>query len=114
MISLIFLLIFGAGVAFLSLQNTAPITLTILHFSFKGVPLYYVIIGAMLIGIVLSFLVNIVDSVSHLFILNSKNSKIKAEEKEMIEMTKKIHQLQLENAVLKKDNNPGKEDKKSL
>lgn len=114
MISLIFLLIFGSGVAFLSLQNTTLISLSLLNYSVKNIPLYYVIIGSMLIGIVSSYLINAVDSISHIFILRGKNNQIRSEAREMTEMTKRIHQLQLENAVLKKDNNPESEDKKSL
>jgi len=91
-----------------------PVNLTFLHYSFKNWPLSYVIIGSMLVGIILSYLISLVSLISNVFIINSKNNKIKNEEKEKIELTKKIHQLQIENAVLKKDKDPDSEDKKSL
>jgi len=108
------MLVFGAAITFVSLQNTTEVSLTLLQYSLDNVPLYYVIIGSMLIGILLSYLISLVSSISNAFIIRSKNSSIKSKKVEMLEMTKKIHQLQLENAVLKKDSNPDSEDKKSL
>jgi len=114
MLSLIFLLIFGSAIAFLSLQNTMPVTLTFLHYTFKNWPLSYVIIASMLVGIILSYLIHLVESISSTFTIHGKNKKIKEEEKELIEMTKKIHQLQIENARLKNSNDPDSSDIKSL
>ncbi len=61
-----------------------------------NIPLFYVIITSVLFGLVLSYLFNLVASISTSFVLRSKNNEIKQEKAEVLELTKRIHQLELE------------------
>jgi uncharacterized sodium:solute symporter family permease YidK len=66
-------------------------------FIINGIPLFYVIIGSILFGLILSYLVHLVNSISTSFTLRGKNNQIKKEKEEVLELTKRIHQLELEN-----------------
>lgn len=114
MIVLIFLLVFGSGVAYLALQNTSHVTFTILSYTFSDVPLFSVIIGSLLAGALLVYIIHLINSVSTAFTIHGKNKKIKESEKNVTELTKKIHQLELENEALKKDTPSAVTDDKSL
>lgn len=114
MFSLIFFLIFGSGLTFFALQNTAHVSLSLFNQTYSDVPLFSVIIGSMLIGVLLSFLISMVNSIATSFTLRGKDKKIKETEKSLNEVTKKNHQLEIENEVLKKDNPAVTEDDKSL
>lgn len=114
MLSLIVLLIFGSAVAYLAIQNTTPVTLNFLHYTLPSVPLYYVIIGSIILGALLAYVIHILNVISMAITLHSKNKIISADEKEISAMTKKVHVLQLENAGLQKDVNPDSIDLKSM
>jgi uncharacterized integral membrane protein len=114
MISLILLLVFGSGLVYLSLQNTTTVTLTFLQYSLENIPLYYVIIGSVMLGVILAYLIHLISAISLAMTMRGKDKVIKEDKKEIIEMTKKVHVLQLENAGLQKDNNPESIDTKSL
>ncbi|MFZ3030649.1 MAG: LapA family protein [Microgenomates group bacterium] len=65
------------------------------------IPLFYVIVGSILFGLVLSYLVHLVNSVSTNLTLRGKNNQIKKEKEEVLELTKRVHQLELENEKIK-------------
>ncbi len=114
MFVLILLLIFGAGVAYFAIPNTSLVTFTLASYTFVDVPLFYVMIGSMLVGVVLAYVIHLVYSISTSMTIYGKNKKIKHAENELTELTKKIHQLELENAELKAETNLPNIDEKSL
>jgi uncharacterized integral membrane protein len=114
MLSLIVLLIFGSAVAYLATQNTTPVVLNFLHYSLPSVPLYYVILGSIMLGVLLAYVIHMINVISMAFTLHNKNKIIMASEKELSEITKKAHVLELENAELQKDADPDSIDKKSM
>jgi uncharacterized integral membrane protein len=103
MLSLIIILIVGSIIAYLSLQNTMLVSLNFLDYTIPNLPLYYVIIGSMLIGLLLSYTIHLIHSFFTTLTIHSKDKKIMQERKEVAELTKRIHKLELENATLKKD-----------
>lgn len=106
MLALILLLIFGSGIAFLAFENSANVTLTFLNYTFPDVSLFSVILGSMLIGALLVYVIHLVNSISTAITIHGKDKKIKKSENDVTQLTKKTHQLELENESLKKDN-PG-------
>ena len=114
MLSLIILLIAGSVIAFLSLQNTMLVSLNFLDYTIPNIPLYYVIIGSMLVGLLLSYVIYLAHSILTAITLHSKDRKIMSEKKEVAELTKRIHQLELENAKIKKESDLQSVDDNSL
>jgi hypothetical protein len=68
---------------------------------FSDIPLFYIIIGSLLIGLGLSYLYALIRSISTGFTMRKKDKKIKETKSEIVDLTKRIHQLELENERLK-------------
>ncbi|MCX6726538.1 MAG: hypothetical protein NTY75_01830 [Candidatus Shapirobacteria bacterium] len=68
----------------------------------------------MLFGLVLSYLVYLINSISVSFTLHGKNKEIKKNKDEILELTKKVHQLELENEKIKNGSNSQPTDKNAL
>lgn len=101
MLVLILLLVLGSALVYISKYNFVPVTINLGFVMFSDIPLFYVIAASLLIGLVLSYLVYRVQAISTFFQLRGKNNEIKKEKDEVLELTKRIHQLELENEKIK-------------
>jgi len=101
MLTLIIFLIIGSIIAYLATNNSMLVTLHVGPYVFSGIPLFYIIIGSLLIGLGLSYFVALIRSISTGFTIRGKNKKIKQTQSEIVDLTKRIHQLELENERLK-------------
>jgi len=103
MLIIILLLILGSALVYISRFNFQPVSLNLGFTVFHGIPLFYVIVGSLLVGLVLSYLAHLVHAISHSFVLQGKNSEIKKNKGEVLELTKRVHQLEIKNEKLGKD-----------
>lgn len=103
MLTFIVLLVMGLVIAFFAGQNTIPVTIFLSDYQFTF-PLYTIIIGAMLIGFVVSWIVNLFESVFRMFVLQGKENIIKDDKKRFARLHERIHTLEIENARLKGEN----------
>lgn len=101
MLSLLILIIFGLGTAYFATQNTGLVHLIFGNYLFSGIPLYVVIIGAMLVGIFISWIISIVNSFSSFMTIHGKDAAIQNERKTVKDLEKKNYELSLEIARLK-------------
>lgn len=100
MLIIILFLIIGSILVYISKFNFTPVTLNLGMYVFSNILLFYVIIGSLLIGLVLSYLVSLVRVISTTFTLHGKNKEIKKDKDQILELTKQVHQLELENEKL--------------
>jgi len=110
--TLILTILFGLIIAYFATQNTGTLSLNFLNYTVPGIPTYIAIVGALLIGLFISWLISTVNDIGTGFTLRGKESKIKDYKKENAELIKRIHQLELENARVKGEKNAS--DNKSL
>ena len=110
MFTLILLLVFGSGVTYLALQNSARVTLTLLTYTLPDVPLFAVILGSMVTGVFLAYVLHLPNLISTALSIHGKDNKIKSSEKDVTQLTKRIHQLELENESLKKNGSVHSDD----
>jgi len=96
MLILILFLIIGSILVYISKFNFTPVTLNLGAYIISDIPLFYVIIGSFTIGLVLSYLVHLIRAISTSLTLRGKNKEIKKDEDEILELTKRIHHLELE------------------
>jgi len=101
MIILILILILGSGLVFVSKYNFALVTVNFGTFALTNIPLFYVIIGSVVFGLVISYLVHLTSSISTFFAMRGKNNQLKHEKEDVLELTKRVHQLELENEKIK-------------
>ncbi len=113
-LKLLILLLFGSGIAFLSLQNTTPVTVVLLSYTSPTVSLNYVIIGSILLGVLLAYGFHLIQSISTSFILRNKNKQLRQKDTQITELTKEVHQLDRENASIKKETDSRFVDTKSM
>ena len=98
---LILLLVAGAIMVYLAQNNLMLVPLHLGGYVFSDIPLFYIIIGSLLTGLGLAYLIYLVNSIFTAFSMHKKDTAIKQGKSEIIELTKQIHKLELENERLK-------------
>lgn len=101
MLIIILFLVVGSVMVYLAQNNLTPVTLRLATYTFSGIPLFYIIIGSLLAGLGLAYLSYLISSIFTGFTIRGKDKKIKQGKSENVDLTKQIHQLELENERLK-------------
>lgn len=114
MLVLILILVVGSLLVYISKFNFMPVSINLGTYVISDIPLFYVIIGSLLIGIGLSYLIYLVNLISTTFTLRGKNKEIQKNKEEVLELTKRIHQLELENERLGHNTGTKTEDPNAL
>ncbi len=102
---------FGLIIAFFATQNTAAISLNFLDYQTPGIPTYIIVVGALLVGLFLSWIIGLLNGITTGFTMRGKDNKIKDYGQENTELLKINHQLELENARLKVETEAPLDDK---
>lgn len=103
MFSLIILIAFGLGVAYFATQNTGVVHINLANYFIEGVPLYVIVIGSMLLGIFVSWLISLVNSISSMLRIHGKEAELKEAYHTIDSLKKDNEALLQENRHLKKD-----------
>ncbi len=111
MFALIILVVFGIGVAYFATQNTQTVSITAANYSLTGIPLYFIVLVSLLLGFVVSWVLSFFDVISSALKLRGKESTIKDANKQIADLTKRVHQLELENERLKAESGHPTDDK---
>jgi uncharacterized membrane protein YciS (DUF1049 family) len=101
MLNLILLVVFALAFGYFSTQNTLTIPLALGPYTITAIPLYVVIGATLLLGLTFAWLISFLDSFTIKMTLRGKENEIKKNKTAIHEMTKKINELQIENANLK-------------
>lgn len=101
MFILILFLILGSMMVYLAQNNLSPVNVYLGPYLFSDIPLFFVMIGSLLAGLVLTYLIYLINSIFIGFTIRGKDKKIKQKKSEIVDLTKRIHQLELENEELK-------------
>lgn len=114
MFILIFTLLFAVPVAIFATQNTQTVTVKMMQYVYSSVPLYLVVLISLLIGVTFSWLIHIIDIFYSSWEIRNKVNAIKQEKKKNLDLAKKLHELELENAKIKGKYSPNDMDEKSM
>lgn len=106
MIVLVAAILTSFVMAFFAVQNTESVTIRMADYVFPGVPLYIVALTALLIGVGIAWIINIIDSISSSFILGERDKLLRETKKALTETTKRAHQLEVENEQMRKKISP--------
>ncbi len=101
MLTLLVVVAVGLLLAFVSGQNSVPVSLRLGSALFPGIPLYVVVLGSFFIGIFLSWILSFFGWASSTMRLNGKNKEINKYQQSTADLHNKIRQLELENAQLR-------------
>lgn len=100
MFTLILLVVIGLGFGYFATQNTQQFTLTLAGAPIYGVPVYIAIGITLLIGFAICWIISLSDTFSSFLTIRGKNSKIKDSKNAINDLTKRVNQLEIENARL--------------
>ncbi len=114
MLVLILLLVVGLILVYISKFNFTPVSVNLGWYAFSNIPLFYVIVGSLLFGLVLSYVVYLIHAISISFKIRGKDNEIKKGKDEVLELTKRVHQLELENEKLQHGEGVKPEDPNAL
>ena len=114
MLVLILLLVIGTLLVYVSKFNFELVTVNLGWWMFKDVPLFYVICASILVGLGLSYLFYMLQGIINSFTIRSKNKEIKQSEEEVLELTKRVHKLEIEKEKISHDTVATPEDINSL
>lgn len=112
--AIILAVLIGLGIAFFATQNTQGITVHLINYSWKAVPIYVVMACSLLLGLMLAWILSVAQSLSSYFSLHKKDDKIKQANKTIAELTKQVHNLELENAKLDPEKDKDLKDDKAI
>jgi lipopolysaccharide assembly protein A len=98
---LILVLVVGSLLVYISKFNFELVTVNLGTYVISDIPLFYVIVGSVLAGLVISYMVYLFHSLFISFKFMGKDSELKHKREEVLELTKRVHQLELENEKLK-------------
>jgi len=111
---LILLLVVGSILVYISKFNFTPVSVNLGLYTFSNIPLFYVIVASLLFGLVLSYLIYLVHSISTSFTLRGKDKEIKKDKNAVLELTKRVHQLELENEKIRNGSDSEPTDQNAL
>lgn len=114
MLTIIFTVIIGLVFAYFSTFNSMGVTIHPTPDTAFTAPLYLVILGSLLIGLVISAILSILNSMTTFFILRKKESTIHELKKTTGELIKRVYQLELENAQKTSRGKKEEKDEKAL
>ena len=101
MLIVILFLVVGAFLAYIAQSNLMPVSLSFGPYMIVDIPLFYVILASLGIGFVLSYTIEIFQKISHWSELRTQKNEISRSQETVLELTKRVHQLELENERLK-------------
>lgn len=101
MLTLIITAVLGLGFALFATQNTGSISLNFGNFILPSVPIYLVALIPLFIGLLVAWFVHVAKDLSQSLTISEQKDEIKGLKKEITEVTKKAHELELENTKLK-------------
>lgn len=111
MASLIVLIIFGLGIALFATQNTGVIHIVLGSYVLTGIPLYVIVVGSILLGVLVSWLISIVNTFSTLFTLHTKDVMLKRSQKIINDLQEKNRALEMKIAGQKEEETVHEEEK---
>ena len=114
MIALILFIGFGLLFGYFATLNTSLVSVHFGTSSLGHVPMYVIILSSFGLGIVFTSLFYFVKSISSMYAIGKKKKELSEKEKEVLELTKRIHELELANTKLRAKNGEEDTDDESL
>ncbi len=106
MATLLTLVLSGILVAYFATQNTGDVSINLLGYSLVGIPIYFLVLGSVLLGLLMGSIINLIDSLFSSLKLRDKNHTINEVSKKALTLEERIHELEVENARLKGKGEP--------
>lgn len=114
MLSLIVTILFALAIAYFAIQNTMGVTLVLANNILTSVPLYFIVIGSVLTGVILASIISGLNAFSAYRTLRGKEQIIKEDQRQIHDMQEKIMSLEAENTQLRTENERRTDDVRTI
>lgn len=114
MLTIIFTVAIGLLFAYFSTLNTDKVIIRLASDSQFLMPLYLIVLGSLLAGLVIAWIITLLNSFTTFFILRKKENTIHELKKATGELIKRVYQLEIENAQKSGKNKKEEKDENSL
>ena len=101
MLVLLITVAFGIAVGYFATQNTDPVTVRLAEYAFEEVPLYLVVLGTLLVGLLIAWVLYFAKSVSAGLTIYGKEKAVKKAKHTVADLEQRVHDLETENARLR-------------
>ena len=114
MMTLILIVVFSLVFGYFSTQNTELVTIHFGEYSTPGIPVYLVILVSIALGLLITTAVSMFKMLSASSKINQKDSELKKTKEEVVELTRQVHKLELEDTRLKTEMGTGGVDEDAI
>jgi uncharacterized integral membrane protein len=115
MLALILFIIFGLMFGYFATLNTSLVSIHFGTSSIDNVPIYLLVLASLGVGVVFGALFYSMRAISSWLAWGKKEKEISVAKKEVSDLTRRVHQLEIENAKLKiKNGDEDETDEESL
>lgn len=101
MLALLIAVIFGLAVGYFATQNITPVTIRVAEYAIEEVPLYVVIVGSMLVGLLIAWILYLARSLSSTITIYGKDTEVRKARRTVVDLEHRVQELEVENARLK-------------
>lgn len=101
MFTLIISVALGFAFAFFATQNTSSVTLTLGNILVPNVPVYLVVLSALLGGLFIAGLVSLVQEMSSSFTISGQEHEIKRARSVIAKLQERVHELEVQNSEIR-------------
>jgi len=114
MLALILAAILGTTTVYFSMQNQTPVSVQLGNYFWANVPLYFVSLVSLLVGISIAWLISTVGEIGSILTLWGKESEVNALKNYVKQLQVKLRDYSIENAIqyLSNLSKPGKAEAK--
>jgi uncharacterized integral membrane protein len=101
MLVLLVAVLFGLGIGYFATENTIPVTIRLAEYALEDVPLYLVVVGSLLIGLFIAWILYIARSVSTRLTIYGKDQVVRKTRRNVADLEQRVHELEVENERLR-------------
>jgi uncharacterized integral membrane protein len=101
MLVLLVAVLFGLGIGYFATENTIPVTIRLAEYALEDVPLYLVVMGSLLVGLFIAWILYIARSVSTRLTIYGKDQVVRKTRRTVSDLERRVHELEVENARLR-------------
>lgn len=114
MLALLLYIIFGLIFGYFATQNTATVAVNFGSYTLSSVPMYILILLSFGIGVLFATVFYLIKLFTLQRLINKKDKELMACEREITDLTKTSHKLELDNTRLKTKSGEETDDDKSI
>jgi uncharacterized integral membrane protein len=101
MVVLLVAVISGVAIAYFGMQNTSPVTIRLNEYVWDDVPLYLVIVGSLLVGLFMAWILYFARSIFSTVSIFGKGRAMKKAEHTVADLKQRVNELEAEKALFK-------------